>query len=330
MLRKLLLPLDGSLQAEAILPHAMMLASAFGTQVDLLHVVAGEEGARPGGPADPFEYRVKRAEGASYLAEKAAELEAAGVEVIASRVEEGGAAEVIVALLRNGAYDAVGLTPHGAGQWRYLSIGCTAVAVILNAQTSVLLVPDAPRKAGEPPPSPAAYRRILAPVDCSPRSDWAVGVAAAIARRSGARLQLVHVLLAPEVVNRHPSIGDTRKLADRVVEANRTEAQKYLDDTIQRHGTSNLSVEGLVLSTEAGPAEAVRAHAEDEEIDLVILSAHGRGISTAWPLGGTATKLVFQARKPVLLLQDLPQEGRLREASPGAGRALAGDLRASR
>ncbi len=332
MFQTILLPLDGSRQAEGILPHAIALAAAFGAAVELLHVIPASAGPRRAGPADPIGSRMKRADGAGYLSEKASELRAAGVEVAATRVEEGGAAEVIVALLRDGGYDAVGLTPHGDGQWRYLSIGCTAVAVVLNAQTSILLAPDSPTHRGDAsePTSPYPYRRIMAPVDCSPRSDWAVGIAATLARKSGAHLQVVHILLPPEVVSRHPTGGSARSLVERMVETNRAEARRYLDETVQRHQTPDLSLEGVVIHGHSGPAEAVGVFSEEEDIDLVILSAHGRGVSSEWPLGGTAAKLMLRAQKPVLLLQDLPHQRRLREAAPASARALASDLRTSR
>lgn len=116
-------------------------------------------GRREGLP-DPLAYRLAQADRTRYLEGKAAELRLEGVEARIS-VQEGDAAEVIIDLLRGGAYDLVGLAPHGAGCGKHLRVGCSATAVILNAQTSILLAPsarDEDKGGGQirlPAPSPA-------------------------------------------------------------------------------------------------------------------------------------------------------------------------------
>ena len=207
-------------------------------------------------------------------------------------------------------YELVALTTHGEGWGRQLRVGSTAVAVTLNARSSILLAPASPGQRGQEDylqPDPK-LRRILAPVDCSPRSDWAVGVAAAIARASGSELDLLHAVEKPELMNRLPESGEVRALVEKLLELNRQHARRYLQETAWRLRGTDLAVEEKLIETEEGVADALRTFVRAERPDLVILSAHGRGASCEWPLGGTAAKLVFWTERPVLILQDLPVE----------------------
>lgn len=304
MIRRILVPLDGSARAERVLPYAARIASAFGACVDLVHAIPQRAGRA--GITDPLVYRLAHADGTRYLEGQAAELRRQGLEVSTS-IEEGGAAEVIVDLLRCGSYDLVALTPHGLGCATHLRMGSTVVAVILNARTSILIVPE-DAELGDPESSPGGTGVVMAPVDCSPRSDWSVAVAATIARKSAARLDLVHVLGMPEVVSRLPTTGAEGALARRIVEANRIEAHRYLEQTAWRLRGSGLPVRERLVDASVSPAEALRTMMKAERPILVVLSAHGRGASEEWPLGGTAAKLIFWAQRPVLILQDLPVE----------------------
>jgi len=319
MIRRILVPLDGSVWAEGVLPHTLILAKTFGARLDLLHVIPAERDGEGSYPADPFGVRMARAHWTRYLDGKAAALRAEGVEV-RTRVEEGPPSGEIVDLLTRGDYDLVALSAHGSGSHRSLRMGSTAASVILNSGTGILLAPARPRSgtaAGRVP-----YRSILAPVDCSPRSDWSLGIAGAIARRSQASLRVVHVLDCPEIVSRLPGTAGAATFVKRLRELNRSEARRYLDEVSWRFQAQGIPVECEVIEGRDAPAEALLAMTARIGIDLMVLSAHGRGASPVWPLGGTAAKLAFWAHHPMLILQDQPVGG-----SP-IGRRLRNDHRA--
>jgi len=319
MIRRILVPLDGSVRAEGVLPHALVVAKTFGARLDLLHVIPAEGDGEGGSPTDPFGVRMARAHWARYMDGKAAALRAEGVEVRA-RVEEGPPSGEIVELLNRGEYDLVALSAHGAGNARSLRMGCTAASVILNSGTGILLVPTGEGRGTAAEAVP--YRRILAPVDCSPRSDWSLGIAGAIARRSQASLRVVHVLDCPEIVSRLPGTAGAAAFVKRLRELNRSEARRYLDEVSWRFQAQGVPVECEVIEGRDTPAEAILAMAAKIGIDLMVLSAHGRGSSPVWPLGGTAAKLTFWAHQPILILQDQPAGG------SRVGRRLRSDHRA--
>jgi nucleotide-binding universal stress UspA family protein len=46
---------------------------------------------------------------------------------------------------------------------------------------------------------------------------------------------------------------------------------------------------------------------EEENMDVVVLSAHGYGGESRWPFGDVATNFIDYGRTPLLLVQDMPK-----------------------
>jgi nucleotide-binding universal stress UspA family protein len=304
-----LVPLDGSVAAAGVLPQVAKLAKALGSRVDLVHAIPGGRDSRRHGVDDPLAFRFLFADRAWHLEAQAAELRQQGIDV-GTRVEAGEPASTIVDVVRRGSYDLVALTPRGSGDatgW----MGCTAVGIALNARCSLLVIPAA----GEPRLTQSDRSRstpetkvelMMAAVDCSARSDWTVSVAAAIARGTGARLQVVHALDAPEIVSRSPGPKARRaQAAGRIVERNGVEALRYLEQTVGWLTRSGLKAEARLMQSETGHVRTLQNAIDTLRPALVVVGAHGRGASEEWPLGGTSTKLLFCSRRPVLVVQDL-------------------------
>jgi nucleotide-binding universal stress UspA family protein len=309
VIRRILVPLDGSVAAAGVLPHVEKLARALGSRVDLVHAIAGGRDSRRHGVEDPLAYRLLFADRAWYLESQAAGLRQQGIEV-GTIVEAGEPASMIVDLVPRGSYDLIALTTRGSGGatgW----MGCTAVAVALNARCSLLMIPqsDEPQVTQIDRPRPTADTKadlMMVAVDCSARSDWTTSVAAAIARGTGARLQLVHALDRPEIVSRSPGPKTRRaQAAERIAERNGVEALRYLEQTVGWLTRSGLKAEARLMRSETGHVRTLQNAIETLRPSLVVVGAHGRGASEEWPLGGTSTKLLFCSRRPVLIVQDL-------------------------
>jgi universal stress protein A len=146
-------------------------------------------------------------------------------------------------------------------------------------------------------------QKILVPIDFSEASERAAHYAAALARRLGASLHLVHVLEpaamatgpfefyeAPtrEELNRH--YWDTRSRLIGV--ATRVEGDFLRVSSEVRHGT---------------PADCIRAATFDYGADLVIMSTHGRSGLSHLVMGSVAEQVIRTARCPVLVVRDCGQ-----------------------
>ncbi|HSJ52955.1 MAG TPA: universal stress protein, partial [Anaerolineae bacterium] len=196
MLDHILVPLDGSRLAETVLPHAVAMVQAFGSRLTLLRAVARSD-QMPGSPAvDPLSWQIYKAESRAYLDEVLARLQEAGVEAERALVE-GSAAEEIVEYARTEAADLIILSSHGRSGLSEWNISSVVQKVIFRAFVPVLIVRA--YKGSSDDITGLRYRRLMLPLDGSPRAEYALPLATTLANAHGSALILAHVVHRPEV-----------------------------------------------------------------------------------------------------------------------------------
>ncbi len=146
----ILVPLDGSLQAEAALPPAQELARVFGNR--LLLIRAGEQPYLAGGVIGydtMMDQAVKWSldEAESYLKRKTLELASAGLEV-ETETAMGGAAPFIRQVAQERQAGLIVMASHGRGWLGRLILGSVAQSVLREGDTPVLLVRRQPTLSG--------------------------------------------------------------------------------------------------------------------------------------------------------------------------------------
>lgn len=147
-------------------------------------------------------------------------------------------------------------------------------------------------------------RTLLVPLDGSPLAEHVLPIAAALASRSGATLDVVRV-------HRTLAYGDLSDVERWELGARRSE-REYVQLVADR-----VAAEFDVRTTTAVLDEPVAAsicrRAAEIGADLVAMGTHGRtGFSRAW-LGSIADAVSRQALRPVLLLRASPVIASLRE-----------------
>ena len=136
MFKRILVPLDGSSLAEAILPQVQELARTLGAELFLVRAVAAH--VFPG--VDPTEQEVDVVQKAeAYVAEVAGRLRDAGIP-IHTAVRYGEAAEEILRHIKDNAVDLVAMSTHGRSGLSRLVLGSVAAQVVHRATVPVLLL----------------------------------------------------------------------------------------------------------------------------------------------------------------------------------------------
>jgi nucleotide-binding universal stress UspA family protein len=144
-------------------------------------------------------------------------------------------------------------------------------------------------------------RKILFPTDFSTCAEQAMGRALHLARRHGAELHLLHVLVLHEYdplrISAH--VSDIAKLQGLLVE----NAEAALDEVAARLRSPELRV---VAAQERGisAADPILDYADRQDIDLVVMGTHGRRGARRFLLGSIAERVVKLARCPVLSVRD--------------------------
>ncbi len=149
MYRRIVVALDGSQRAEAVLPHVEALAVKFSSAITLVQATMPRLGvvtapATPMPTADAVSpgdavSQIQRRDALAYLATIAHEFATRNIEVDVAH-DEGRADDVIIKTAEAVQAELIGMTTHGAGVVRRLVLGSVADAVLRSAPCPVLLV----------------------------------------------------------------------------------------------------------------------------------------------------------------------------------------------
>jgi nucleotide-binding universal stress UspA family protein len=143
MYQTILVPLDGSKRAEAILPHVEELAVRYAAQVVFLRVIESISGIRsmPGTSIDLsqeiFQQLVTEAE--AYLAGIQGEFREKGIDA-QTRVESTPIVETIIAVAENVGADLIAMASHGRTGLSHVFYGSVAVGVLHRVDRPLLLI----------------------------------------------------------------------------------------------------------------------------------------------------------------------------------------------
>jgi nucleotide-binding universal stress UspA family protein len=299
----MLVPLDGSSLAECVLPHVVAMAAPLGTEVTLLRVCEPEGAAGAVQPVNAVAWRLKTAEAEAYLEGVAARLRDVGLTVHTRRLEGRAAEQIMVCAAREGS-DLILLSSHGQSGLTGWNVSSVVQKLIARARVSIMIVRAYQTCADL---TELSLSRIMCPLDGSQRAENILPVAAAVARAHSAEVLLTHFVTRPEMPRRRPHTEEELELMDRVLELNRSEAEARLAEV--RDGLRAENVEAtsrVVLSDD--PAQSLHDWVVQQDVDLVLMSAHGQTGSTHRPYGGLVLSAIVYGSTPLLIAQDLGPE----------------------
>ena len=148
-------------------------------------------------------------------------------------------------------------------------------------------------------------RSILLPTDFSECGNFALSYATSMARKFGASIIFLHVI-EPIV----PSVGYSgmteplpiADISDQLEDSAERELPKFADC----EDCAGLEVEEMIVHGEAA-SEIVRV-AKDREVDLIVVSSHGRTGLGRILFGSTAEAVVRHASCPVLVVKPTAEQ----------------------
>jgi nucleotide-binding universal stress UspA family protein len=299
MFKRILLPLDSSKLAECVLPHLVAIARICEPEVQLMRV------SEPFGVTarlrliDPVDWQIRKAEAESYLSGIAARLENAGLQVSVN-LYDGRAAEQIIEVAHAWNADLILMSSHGMSGISPWNVSSVVQQVILRARRSLMII-----RAYQPVTADLTdlrYRKIYLPLDGSQRAEMPLMLAESLARAHGSEILAAHVVRQPELPRRTSPSQEDLLLVNQLTERNRTEAIKYLEDLATRIGVTIQTI----LEVSTGISRSLHQIAEENGVDLTIISAHGYCGDTRWPFGSVGLGFIVYGSTPLLILQDLP------------------------
>jgi nucleotide-binding universal stress UspA family protein len=288
---RLLIPLDGSELAERAVRYVPSLMPMGISTVQLL-AVAGAD-SRGGHRA---EESVEREEHvlASYLGGLARELGDTTTLDVRAKVLRGAPAATILEEAQAFGPDLLLISTHGASgvtRWR---LGSVADKVIRSAACSTLVIGPATQEdvlEGRIMPVP---RTILVPLDGSDLAEEALPFAARLSEASGAAIHVVTVVSPGDMGGSSAWAGVSPGLEDALM----GEAREYLEGICEASpATTHAAVRF------GSPSEALEEYVPSNDIDLMVMTSHGRGGFLRTALGSTTDRLIGMAPCPILIVR---------------------------
>lgn len=145
------------------------------------------------------------------------------------------------------------------------------------------------------------YRTLFVPVDGSALSARALPVAAAIARRTGARIQLALVHDPSAYIPFVPGEVAIPVFDQDLVHSQRERDAEVLAATVTHLREQGLTADGEVL--EGTVVEALEECSQRHAVDLTIMTTHGRSGFERLRVGSVASAFLTRATAPVYLVR---------------------------
>jgi nucleotide-binding universal stress UspA family protein len=147
-------------------------------------------------------------------------------------------------------------------------------------------------------------RSILLPTDFSECANYALAYAASLARTFGSSIVCVHVIEPMVPTVGYSGMTEPLPIAD-IADQLENSAERELPKLGGREEFAGLEVEEVIAHGEAA-AEIVRV-AKDKNVDLIVISSHGRTGLGRILFGSTAEAVVRHASCPVLVVKPSPE-----------------------
>jgi nucleotide-binding universal stress UspA family protein len=277
MFHRMLVPLDGSAQADRILPYASWVANRLQIPIFLLSIVDLRVAASARGRGD-VEQQLQQA---------VDRLHREGVQATMA-ITAGRPAEEILGVAESQGCDLIVLSTFTRQSSGRGTLGLVTDKVFHASQIPLLLIP--PLVAAEPPIlPPQTLTTLIVPLDGSAHAEAALPFAEDLAHRLSGEIILARAVpFAGAIVD------------DKAPPTGEVEARAYLGNLTQR-----LQAEGLAVQSRAfdgPPVEYILELASQTPHSLVVLTTHGRSALARWFVGSVAEGIVRATSIPALVI----------------------------
>ena len=298
MFERILVALDGSKNAEMVLPYAEEIAGKFNGEVTLVGVMENGKGPMisTGIKSNDILYL--------YLEEKARQVTDQGREFgidaahkITFKLLSGNIAQIILSYADEINASLIALTSRGSSSHEKWVLGNVSSKILRAAKKPVLLVRS---QAGDTAlREKRIIKKILLPLDGSDIGESAIPVAESLAVRLGAQLTLIHVL-EPSIRSGMYDMNPGIELDN--LDVRQGEAKAYLEK-VKGNINTRTGIASDVVVTVGYNANEIVDYSKHHEIDLIAMSTHGRTGLMHWVFGSVTDKILHFGDTPVLIVR---------------------------
>lgn len=292
MYEKIVVPLDGSNAAEIALPYAGEIAANFNSQITLVSV------SEPGTPDVGSLYRSYLKRITEQLRSRLQDYGAGKTSKVNSKILSGEPAQQILDYADDNNTNLLIIANRGASSRQPWLLGNVAAKVLRATNKPVLLI--------RVPAGNVALRkkqlikRILVPLDGSKLGEAAIPYVEQLAKSLDAEIVLFQVGESITVSGGFDDGVFYAKPTPQDLDKRKAFGIAYLDGVGKPLRKQGLEASSVLVMGHA--AEQIMNYAEDNAIDLVALSSHGRSGMGRWVFGSVTDKVIHTGDIPVLVV----------------------------
>ncbi len=277
--------LDGSGYADQALPYVQAVCQATGSKLTILSAI--KESAQ-GPPDESSEVFVARK---TYLDGVKSQLQGIGLQVDVE-VRVGSLADATKALVEEKQIDLVITSTRGESGRKHWLQGGVSSKLMSRITTPVLMVQaeDIPRK------RIPKMKRILVALDGSILSEETLPYARALGKAFNSEIILLSVPQVPEAESYRAAMNAVRVIRRQTVDT----MQNFLGAVARSLRVDGLKVNYLV--TGSLPVRTIVSTAWEKEVDLIMMTSHGRGGLDRFFTGSVAERTVDESDSAVLMV----------------------------
>ena len=289
---RILVPLDGSRLAEAVLPAASWLARRGDARLLLLHVLERDPPELVHG--EPHHASAEDAERAlESLAERLRQ-QGVAVEAHVHPRAVGDVATAIDSHAHELGADLIAMCAHGRTNLRTRLVGSIAERILRGGSVPILL-----RTAQRPDDAAFQLRRVLVPVDFRHDVDASLTAVKALAPPEDATVALLSAVEAES-----PPTGRLLPRTAAILrELDHDDLQRRIAELAQRLQPDVANVETIV--DDRRPVDAIAAAVESLAPDLIVLVTDAHGAIARWHDPSAAQRLLRLPDLLLLLIKEL-------------------------
>ncbi len=313
MLRKILVPLDGSPSAEDALPIARRLARRRNASVELVMVrdlpvepLTIHTPSTDAQMLDETDFRMAQ----DYLDSVARRLKDAGVDATGT-VMDGEVIASIRQRVRETEADIVVMCTHGRGGWSRFWLGSVAQELVRRLHVPLLLTRPHGELEGQasPPPEDGALR-ILVTLDGSHYAEQALDAAIRSFGTETTEYTLLRVVVPPivrpyRVPKAHPDYVEQERLTKLATE--------YLEGQVKSLRERGVKADYGVIARQH-VAEAIADYAVEHGLHGIAIATNARQGMPRLVLGSVADKVLRSSIVPVMVIRS-PHAGEVPEGA---------------
>jgi nucleotide-binding universal stress UspA family protein len=161
------------------------------------------------------------------------------------------------------------------------------------------------------------YKKILVPLDGSALAERAIWHAEEIARGADAEILLLQAVFVPMPVVPESALLTEGKVLEEVARS----ASEYLDRVASELRAAGRNVRTVI--DERPPADAILHVAEQEKVDLIVMSTHGRSGLSRLVMGSIAENVLRRTARTIMFVKpERPAAAEPREKPESAASSM--------